>query len=97
MGRIKFALATAAVVLGATGTAAAHLMDARRRAAPSPPPRHPRSSPAGRTPQWELVATIPTGNPHTDLDFFTSGGDTYASVGTLAAGAQRAAARRSSS
>jgi hypothetical protein len=36
--------------------------------------------------RWELVATIPTGNPHTDLDFFTRGGETYASVGTLAIG-----------
>jgi hypothetical protein len=40
----------------------------------------------GRDADWELVTTIPTGNPHTDLDFFTSGGETYASVGTLAAG-----------
>jgi hypothetical protein len=36
---------------------------------------------------WQLVTTFATGNPHTDLDFFTKGGDTYASVGTLAAGA----------
>ncbi len=44
----------------------------------------------GENAEWELVATIPTGNPHTDLDFFTSGGLTYASVGTLAAGANTA-------
>jgi hypothetical protein len=36
--------------------------------------------------KWKLVTTFPTGNPHTDLDFFTWGGDTYASVGTLAVG-----------
>ena len=41
------------------------------------------SGPAGA---WEFVATIPTGNPHTDLDFFTQRGEIYASVGTLAAG-----------
>jgi hypothetical protein len=35
---------------------------------------------------WRLVTTFPTGNPHTDLDFFTQGGETYASVGTLAIG-----------
>ncbi len=35
---------------------------------------------------WELVTTFPTGNGHTDLDFFTRGGQTYASVGTLGAG-----------
>ena len=27
--------------------------------------------------------TFPTGNPHTDIDFFTQSGETYASVGTL--------------
>jgi hypothetical protein len=35
---------------------------------------------------WELLATFPTGNPHTDIDFFTRNGDTYVSAGTLAAG-----------
>jgi len=32
---------------------------------------------------WEFVDSILTGNPHTDLDFFTRGGETFASVGTL--------------
>jgi hypothetical protein len=36
--------------------------------------------------KWELLATFATGNPHTDLDFFTRGGDMYAAVGTLAVG-----------
>jgi hypothetical protein len=36
--------------------------------------------------QWELVTTIPTGNPHSDLDFFTVGGDTYMTAGTLGVG-----------
>jgi hypothetical protein len=35
---------------------------------------------------WKLLTTFPTGNPHTDLDFFTWRGQTYASVGTIAAG-----------
>src|SRR3712207_9488115 len=35
---------------------------------------------------WEMVATIPTGNPHSDLDFFTVKGDTYMSAGTLGVG-----------
>ena len=43
-----------------------------------------RSGGEGAT--WELVRTIPTGNPHSDLDFFTQGGNTFASVGTLAVG-----------
>jgi hypothetical protein len=36
--------------------------------------------------RWNLIRTLATGNPHTDLDFFTQGEETYASVGTLAAG-----------
>ncbi len=36
---------------------------------------------------WEPLATIETGNTHTDLDFFTQNGETYVAVGTLAAGA----------
>ena len=35
---------------------------------------------------WEFVASIPTGNPHTDIDYFTRQGETYAAVGTLAIG-----------
>ena len=34
--------------------------------------------------EWELIETVTTGNPHTDLDFFTQDGETYAAVGTLA-------------
>ena len=36
--------------------------------------------------KWKLLTTFPTGNPHTDLDYFTWGGETYASVGTLGIG-----------
>jgi hypothetical protein len=41
----------------------------------------------GKDAKWELIGTIPTGNPHSDLDFFTQGGNTFASVGTLGSGA----------
>jgi hypothetical protein len=53
------------------------------------PPSEPASSlfnSGGENADWELIATIPTGNPHSDLDFFTSGGETFAAVGTLATG-----------
>ena len=40
----------------------------------------------GEGAEWELLTTIPTGNPHSDLDFFTVGGDTYMSAGTLGVG-----------
>jgi len=66
--------------------AAAHELD---HPGPSFVPAAPPSAvfeSGGEGARWELVATIPTGNPHTDLDFFTHDGDTYTSVGTLAAG-----------
>ena len=37
--------------------------------------------------KWELLDTLVTGNPHSDLDFFTQGGETYASVGLLGSSA----------
>ena len=57
--------------------------------APSVPPS-PAFQSGGTGASWELVTTIPTGNPHTDLDFFTQNGEIYASAGTLAAGANDA-------
>ena len=52
--------------------------------APSPP--SPAFQSGGKEASWDLVGTVATGNPHTDLDFFTQNGDTYASVGTLGIG-----------
>ena len=37
--------------------------------------------------KWEPQAFLPTGNPQSDLDFFTQKGETYASVGVLGTGA----------
>ena len=53
--------------------------------APVAPP-NPAFQSGGRNAQWELLGSIPTGNPHTDIDFFTQGNETFASVGTLATG-----------
>src|SRR5918997_999489 len=53
--------------------------------APTAPPS-PVFNSGGPGARWEHVASIPTGNPHTDIDYFTQGGETYASVGTLAIG-----------
>jgi hypothetical protein len=89
MGRILLALATLALALGGAGTAAAHLMDHAPPGGPDPGPVSTAFQSGGREAQWELLASIPTGNPHTDLDFFQRAGDTYASVGTLAAGGNR--------
>ena len=73
-------------ILAFTSAAAAHDLDHPAPAfAPTAPPSSAFiSGPAGA---WQLLATIPTGNPHTDIDFFTQRGETFASVGTLAMGA----------
>ena len=52
-----------------------------------PAPPSPAFLAGGEDADWELVATLPTGNPLTDIDFFTKGGDTFASAGTLGTGA----------
>ncbi len=73
-------------LLALPASVGAHLLDH------APPQFQPQTPPAptflsgGQDADWELVGTIPTGNPHTDLDFFTRGGETYAAVGTLGVG-----------
>jgi hypothetical protein len=51
-----------------------------------PAPLNREFTAGGPGAKWEFIRTLPTGNPQTDLDFFTRGGETFASVGTLAAG-----------
>jgi hypothetical protein len=46
-------------------------------------PPSPNFNSGGEGAEWELLATIPTMNPQSDLDFFTQDGQTYASVGML--------------
>jgi hypothetical protein len=52
---------------------------------PGPAPPKTANS-GGQGAEWEFLSTFATGNPHTDVDFFTQGNRTYASVGTLAIG-----------
>jgi hypothetical protein len=83
---VRVALAGLAVACLAAPMAHAHLLDhaAPPFGSPTAPPQIASSGGPGA--KWEFLATIPTGNPHTDLDFFTRGGETYASVGTLGVG-----------
>ena len=53
---------------------------------PPPVPIDTTFTSGGPDAEWEFVTTIPTGNLHTDLDFFTQGGNTYMSAGTLGFG-----------
>jgi hypothetical protein len=72
--------------LAISGVATAHELD---HVAPSFTPANPPSAQfnaGGPGAEWNLIGTVATGNPHTDLDFFTSGGQTFAAVGTLGAG-----------
>jgi len=83
--RILAAAGSLVVALALAGGAAAHELD---HPAPSASLNAPvgtglNSSPLG---SWQLLTTFPTGNPHTDLDFFEQDDEIYASVGTLAAG-----------
>ncbi len=50
---------------------------------PQPAPTTAGANMGPETAQWEFVESIATGNPHSDLDFFRSDGDIYASAGTL--------------
>jgi hypothetical protein len=82
----------AALVIGCPGvvfaaTAFAHDFDHPLPGFSEQAPLSSTVNSGGEGAEWELVATIPTGNPHSDLDYFTHNGDIYASVGTLAAGA----------
>lgn len=78
-----------AALLAIASPAPAHVMD-------HPGPGFTTGEPLGTTfnsepaGSWELLTTLPTGNRQTDLDFFEQQGETYASVGTLAAGANGA-------
>ena len=84
-GRSLFAALAAALLLPAAALAG-HGLDHPA------PPFQPQGFPnpvfqsGGDGADWELLSSIPTGNPHTDIDFFSSGGEIYVSAGTLAAG-----------
>ena len=81
--RILVIGATLALLLTLPGVAAAdHSANFQAGVAPGTP----GNSGGVEGIQWEPLATIQTGNTHTDLDFFTQNGEMYAAVGTLAAG-----------
>jgi hypothetical protein len=75
------------LTLGLVGPAAGHELD---HAVPGAGPTVNVSTDVnagGEGAAWQLLTSIVTGNPHTDLDFFTQGGDTYLAAGTLGTGA----------
>jgi hypothetical protein len=82
------ALSVVVFLLSAASASGGHGLELFDHLAPGFAPTTPPEATANQSPllAWQFVATIPTGNPHTDLDFFTQKGETFASVGTLAFG-----------
>jgi hypothetical protein len=75
----------AALALAGTALAGHGLDHPAPSFAPSARPS-PSFQSGGSGARWRMVATMPTGNFHTDLDFFTHGGETYVVVGTSSFG-----------
>ncbi|HEX8084131.1 MAG TPA: hypothetical protein VF529_07545 [Solirubrobacteraceae bacterium] len=81
----RLAVLTLLLLLALAAVASAHMLD-HAPVGMNSPPTEPLSTvvnAGGEDASWELVATIPTGNPHSDVDFFTVGQDTYMSAGSL--------------
>ncbi len=77
-----FALVAGVVAL--PGIAGAHELFDHAPPSLTPPPAPVKQAQyGGPGAQWEFVDSIVTGNPHSDLDFFRSGGETFLSAGTL--------------
>ncbi|MBA3621105.1 MAG: hypothetical protein H0W51_02125, partial [Euzebyales bacterium] len=87
MKRLFVATLALGLLMAVPGTAAADHPGPPFGTAVQPGDPVVNAGPAGA---WEHLATIPTTNPQTDLDFFEQGGETYLSAGTLAAGANAA-------
>ncbi|MBW3620413.1 MAG: hypothetical protein KY461_09220, partial [Actinobacteria bacterium] len=79
-------LLTVSTVLALPGASVAHELDHPAPAFSQDAPLSSAVNAGGEGAEWELITTFPTGNPHTDLDYFTQDGEMYASVGTLAIG-----------
>jgi hypothetical protein len=94
MSRKLFVGAALGALLAFPGVASAgHGLKAMEAALDHEPPAFAQPLPAlplfqsgGPGASWEFVASFVTGDPHTDLDFFTQNGETYVSVGTLGVG-----------
>jgi hypothetical protein len=77
----------ASVAATLPGVATAHEFDHAPPAIGNPSAPDPSTRTVARDGgRFQLLTSIPTGNPHSDLDFFSKGGETYAAVGTLAIG-----------
>jgi hypothetical protein len=83
--RVRAVAFAGAALLCVPAVALAHLDHAPPNFSEQAPPSMAFQS-GGPGAKWEFLGTFPTGNPHTDIDFFQRGGATYASLGTLGIG-----------
>jgi hypothetical protein len=89
MRRLFLTLLSVGMLLAIPGPAAGHEQFAAfDHPTPGSAPSNPYAAPIAGGPGavWEPIKSIATGNPHSDIDFFTQGRETYASAGTLAVG-----------
>jgi hypothetical protein len=85
VGGVLLALALPASALAGHGLRT-RALDHPVPAAGTPPAPGTGVNSGGEGARWELLDTVTTGNPHTDIDFFTQDGETYLSAGTLGEG-----------
>ncbi len=82
--RRTWLIALAAAVLAVPGVARAHDLFDHQPPSVTPPPLPVKQAQyGGPGAKWEFVDSVVTGNPQSDLDFFSSGGETFLSAGTL--------------
>jgi hypothetical protein len=78
------AIGAAGVLVALPAVAFGHELFDHPAPALGPPIAAPKVAQSGPpSARWEFVSSITTGNPHTDLDFFRSGGELFLSAGTL--------------
>ncbi len=79
---LTLAVTASMLALLAAPALADHPTDAFTTATPG----EPVITSGGEGAEWELLDTFLTGNTHSDLDFFTQGGEFFVSVGTINVG-----------
>lgn len=87
MSRRRTTLLVSALVFALLpGSVGAHELDHPARSFSTGAPLSSAVNSGGEGAEWELITSFATGNPHTDLDYFTQGGEMFAVAGTLAVG-----------
>jgi hypothetical protein len=86
MRRLVLAVSAAALVVALPGVATAHELDHPAPTFTAGAPLSTAFNAGGEGADWELITSFPTGNPHSDIEFFTQNGEVYVSAGTIGTG-----------